>query len=96
MPTNFQKVSAMNEAFGNRKGNPQHINVPAVRNQTRNIMDEFCEVQLALGASHESVQALRDAAMGIHYNGKVNLGDVRDGLCDIHVMVRATRHDHPP
>lgn len=76
----------MNEAFGNRKGNPRDIDLDRVRSQTRNILDEFCEVQIALSASQEAVQALRDAAKGIRYSEEVKLDDVRDGLCDIHVF----------
>ena len=82
----------MNEAFGNSKGNPSSINLDRLRSQTRNILDEFCEVQIALGASQESVQALRDAAKGIRYEGDVSLDDVRDGLCDIHVFAYGAHH----
>ena len=43
-------------------------------------------------AGIESVQALRDAAMGIFYTGATNLDDVRDGLCDIHVFAYGAHH----
>lgn len=82
----------MNEAFGNPKGNPKSINLEVVRSQTRNILDEFCEVQIALGASQESVKALRDAAKGIQYSEDVQLDEVRDGLCDIHVFAYGAHH----
>lgn len=90
--TNFHRVSSVNEAFGNPKGNPNSINFDKVRSQTRNILDEFCELQIALGASEESVQAVKDAAMNIHYSGKIELDDVRDGLCDIHVFAYGAHH----
>lgn len=90
--TNFRRVAVMNEAFGNRKGNPASINLDAVRSQTRNILDEFCEVQVALGASPKAVQALRDAAKEIRYSEDVSLDDVRDGLCDIHVFAYGAHH----
>lgn len=82
----------MNDAFGNGKGNPQSIDLDRIRSQTRNILDEFCEVQMALGASKEAVQALRDAAKGIRYSEEVNLDEVRDGLCDIHVFAYGAHH----
>ncbi len=82
----------MNEAFGNSKGNPQAISLDRVRSQTRNILDEFCELQIALGASHVAVQALRDAVKGIRYSEEVKLEDVRDGLCDIHVFAYGAHH----
>lgn len=90
--SNFHRVAAMNEAFGNPKGDPTAINLDAVRSQTRNILDEFCEVQVALGASQDSVLALREAAKGIRYTGNAVLGDVRDGLCDIHVFAYGAHH----
>lgn len=90
--TNFQRVSDMNEAFGNRKGNPKSINIDVIRSQTRNILDEFCEVQIALGASLKEVQAVRDAASGIRYTEDVKLDEVRDGLCDIHVFTYGAHH----
>lgn len=90
--SNFLRVAVMNEAFGNRKGNPASINLDVVRSQTRNILDEFCEVQVALGASPKAVQALRDAAKEIRYSEDVSLDDVRDGLCDIHVFAYGAHH----
>ena len=82
----------MNEAFGNSKGNPSSIDLDRLRSQTRNILDEYLEVQIALGASQESVKALRDAAKGIRYERDMNLDDVRDGLCDIHVFAYGAHH----
>ena len=90
--TSFRRVAAMNEAFGNRKGDPNKLDLDRIRSQTRNILDEFCEVQIALGASPEAVQALRDVAKGIRYSEEVNLDGVRDGLCDIHVFAYGSHH----
>lgn len=90
--TNFHRVAAMNAAFGNPQGNPKSINLAVLRSQVRNILDEFCEVQIALGASPEGVQVLRDAAKGIHYTEEAKLDEVRDGLCDIHVFAYGAHH----
>lgn len=91
-PTNFVLVSNMNVAFGNPQGSPAAIDLNKVRNQTRNILDEYLEVQVALGASPESVKAIREAAKGITYPGSVDIDDVRDGLCDIHVFAYGAHH----
>ena len=90
--TNFQRVAEMNESFGNPKGDQTAIDLDRVRNQTRNILDEFCEVQAALGASKASLEALRAAAKGILYSEDVDLDGVRDGLCDIHVFAYGAHH----
>jgi predicted HAD superfamily Cof-like phosphohydrolase len=90
--TNFERVSDMNVAFGNPNGNPLSISLDRVRSQTRNILDEFCEIQLALGASQEAVDAIRVAAKGISYPNDVDLDGVRDGLCDVHVFAYGAHH----
>ena len=91
--TNFKRVAEMNAAFGNQPGNPAAINVVKLRNQSRNILDEYCELQLALGASPQTVQALRDAAKGISYASEaIELDDVRDALSDIHVFAYGAHH----
>lgn len=90
--TNFQRVAQMNEAFGNPQGRPTAINLNAVRSQTRNILDEFCEIQTALGADPAAVQALRDAGKAIAYTGEIDLEGVRDGLCDVHVFAYGAHH----
>ena len=90
--SSFERVSEMNSAFGNQKGDPTKINFERVRNQTRNILDEFCELQIALGADPASIDALRSAAKDIKYTGQVELEHVRDGLCDIHVFAYGAHH----
>lgn len=90
--TNFHRVADMNEAFGNPQGIPHSIDLDKVRAQTRNILDEYCELQISLGASPPTVQALRDAANGIQYSEKLSLDDARDGLCDIHVFAYGAHH----
>ena len=90
--TNFTRVSAMNEAFGNPKGKPNAIRMDAIRSQTRNILDEFCEGQIALGATKESVQVIREALKGLQYTGPIELDEIRDSLCDIHVFAYGAHH----
>lgn len=90
--SNFERVCDMNVAFGNPRGNPLNMDLDRVRSQCRNLLDEFCEIQLALGASHEAVQAVRSAASAISYPGQVDIDGVRDGLCDIHVFAYGAHH----
>lgn len=44
MKTTFEKVSALNEAFGNPKGNLLNINVAGVRKQVMLCAEELCEM----------------------------------------------------
>lgn len=90
--TNFQKVAEMNEAFGNPKGDPKDINFERVRSQVRNILDEFCEIQIALGADPATVKAILEAAKGLRYTEEVSIKGVRDGLCDAHVFGYGAHH----
>ncbi len=90
--TTFQRVAAMNVAFGNKQGDPKNIDVKRVRSQCKSILDEFCELQIALGATPESVQAIRDSVGGLQYTGEMTLKDTRDALCDIKVFADGAHH----
>lgn len=91
--TTFQRVVSMNVAFGNKAGDTKAIAVPRVRSQCKNILDEFCELQIALGASPESVQAIRDAAKGLTYTrDAIDVDGARDALCDIKVFGDGAHH----
>ena len=90
--TNFRRVSEMNEAFGNPKGDPS--NIERVRKQCLNIVDELGELFVALGADPEllkgAVGHLKWVAGRQVYN--TNLTDARDALCDIHVFTYGAHH----
>lgn len=91
--TNFQRVSEMNVAFGNPKGDPFLLNVPKVRSQVKNILDEYCELQIALGADRASVNALRQAGQAVTYTTEaIDVDAVRDALCDGHVFAYGAHH----
>lgn len=90
--TNFQLVAFMNEAFGNKRGDPANIDVDRIRRQARNILDEFCELQIALGADPASVEAIQEAASKLTYPGSFDLLKVRDALCDINVFSYGAHH----
>lgn len=90
--TVFQRVAAMNVAFGNKAGNPLAMDIARVRSQCKNILDEFCELQIALGASPASVQSIRDAAKGLEYADQVSVDNARDALCDIQVFGNGAHH----
>lgn len=91
--TNFQRVAEMNIAFGNARGEPSSIDVPKLRSQCRNILDEYCELQIALGADPVKVAALALAGRAIAYTkATVNVDGVRDALCDGHVFSYGAHH----
>lgn len=91
--TNFKRVSIMNAAFGNPAGEHTAINVAKVRSQCRNILDEYIELQSALGASAFSLQLLRDAGKAVVYTkDQIDLTETRDALCDIHVFAYGAHH----
>lgn len=93
--SNFSRVSEMNAAFGNPKGDPANIDWKRVRAQCRNIGHEFCELLAALGALPGTLEALRaeiDASDLFGEMPTVNVEQVRDSLCDIHVFAYGAHH----
>lgn len=101
VPSNFQMVSNMNMAFGNRKGHHVDFYYPEalgrVRNQVWNILDEFGETLTALGYDADVVKiVLACAAKDIKAVGadddKCNRDKARDGLCDINVFSYGAHH----
>ena len=92
--SNFNRVSAMNTAFGNPKGDPKNTDWDRVRKQSLNIADEYGETMIALGADPALV---KDAVAHLKYVSSmavnpVNALQVRDGLCDIHVFAYGAHH----
>lgn len=95
MTTNFQRVSQMNEAFNNPKGDPRNIDHQRLINQCKNILDEFTETMKALGAPEQLVKGLKAFAKEIdptEFSPIQDLDQVRDGLCDIHVFAYGAHH----
>jgi predicted HAD superfamily Cof-like phosphohydrolase len=94
--TNFTRVSEMNTAFGNPKGNPKDIDFNRVRSQCMNIADEFGELMVALGADPSAmkyaVTNLKAIASMARMEGPVDLEGVRDALCDINVFSYGAHH----
>lgn len=92
--SNYQRVSDMNAAFGNPKGDPARIDFDRVRKQCLNIPDEAGELFIALGADPAAVKAavtaLKEAAAVV--TSSVVSDDVRDALCDIHVFAYGAHH----
>lgn len=93
--TGFQRVSEMNTAFGNPKGDPANIDWDRVRHQTMNIADEFGETMIALGATpllvKAAVAALKIACRPSEV-AVIDQAQVRDGLCDIKVFADGAYH----
>ena len=92
--TNYQSVAAMNTAFGNPKGNPQEIDWNRVRKQSLNIVDEFGELMVALGADKNIIKAAIENMKwaATHVVNPVDPEGVRDALCDIHVFAYGSHH----
>lgn len=93
--TNFEKVCQMNEAFGNAKGDPKAINWERVRAQCINLLDEFIELNKALGANDTLLASLagaREAVQLDQFDNNPDLENVRDALCDINVFSYGAHH----
>lgn len=84
--TPFQRVSDMNEAFGNKKGTYALLDWERIKNQCKNILDEYAELLLALDARDK--EAVRDALCDIQVfsNGAQHMMGV-DGDADMHAVV---------
>lgn len=92
MKTSFQLVAEMNEAFGNRRGNPAAPEIGRVRAQCANILHEFGELMVALGADAAQVKQLIEPFNHLGFGAFFNLDDIRDALCDIHVFAYGAHH----
>jgi hypothetical protein len=91
--TNFELVSKMNEAFGNKKGDPTNIDWPRVRNQSKNMLDELGELFIALGANKSRIlSAVQNFKSQLVFDSDVNPEQVRDANCDIHVFGYGNHH----
>ena len=87
--TSFQAVSAMNTAFGNKRGNYDSIDWERLKSQCKNILDEYNELLEALEEKNQikTRDALCDIqvfAMGAQHfmgvDGDNDMKDVVDGV----------------
>ena len=95
MKTNFERVSEMNVAFSNPKGDPHNIDWKAIQAQCKNILDEFVELQKALGVDSPTMTALQELRRILsvaEYPSTANLKQVRDALCDVNVFSYGAHH----
>ena len=95
MTTVNERIKQMNVAFGNPEGDPKNIDWNRIRSQCKNILDEFRELQSALGLDYEVlslIDHLRSVMMTAAYGKVEELDDVRDAICDIHVFAAGAHH----
>lgn len=96
MTTPFQRVAEMNTAFGNPKGDYSNVDWTKVRNQYRNIFDEYCEGLAALGLHPDSIKQLKmahkDFTLPCDFTEPVNPLQVRDALGDQQVFKDGALH----
>lgn len=94
--TPFQRISEMNAAFGNPKGDYSQVDWDRIRKQYVNIFDEYCEGLEALGFSKLLVKWLKDAHTDYIIKRiatyDVNPLEVRDALADIQVFKDGALH----
>lgn len=91
--TPFQRVAEMNVAFGNPKGDYRNIDWNRVRNQCKNIFDEYCELLAALGANPIDIAVLRMTHIKVGWmEDAPNVMEVRDALADIQVFKDGALH----
>lgn len=94
MSSNFERVSEMNTAFGNPKADTQAVSLNRLRKQCSNIPDEVGELFIALGGDPNQIKAIVDnLKLTLRYpTNPVNVDQVRDSLCDIHVFAYGAHH----
>lgn len=86
--TSFELVSQMNEAFGNPKGDWLAIDLVRIKNQCKNILDEYKELMSAIDEGN--IPKVRDALCDIHvfaYGAHHLMG--LDADLDMDVVVQA-------
>lgn len=92
--SNFDLVSRMNTAFNNSKGNAASIDWGRTRKQSLNIIDEWVELMIGLGAPDETLKELAAQAKRVA-SQPINAPDlnmVRDAVTDIHVFAYGVHH----
>lgn len=93
MSTPFQRVAAMNIAFGNPVGDPANIDWGRVRKQCLNIPDELGELLIALGAAPAGVRkSIAILKANTVFEKAPDVEEVRDALCDVNVFAGGGQH----
>ena len=93
MNTNFQRVTGMNIAFNNPKGDASQINWDKVRKQAMNLPDELGELLIALGANEEAVKkSIAILKQNTVFYMKPDVDQVRDSFCDLNVFSYGGHH----
>ena len=95
--TPLQRTVLMNEAFGNKAGSLDAIDIEAVVNQSLSIFDEYIELLSAFGFPSSKLQELRYAHASLVSEAKKRglfyvVDDIRDALCDIQVFAGGAQH----
>lgn len=89
----FNLVTMMNEAFQNPQGDPKNPDWLRVRNQAINIIDEFGELMVALGADPGRIKScVTNFKANLIFLNTPVMDDVRDALCDINMFSLGTHH----
>ena len=88
--TMFQRVSEMNTAFGNERGDPACIDMQALMMQSKSIGSEFVELMKAL--SIQVNMQFEPIPVPHPYKTSVEFDEVRDALCDIMVFALGAFH----
>lgn len=96
MASSFHKVSGMNEAFGNPKGNSVNFSKERLSKQLLSVADELGETFVALGADKKRVEALvvvfKAGLAALDFPNTMDIDKVRDGLIDQHVFLYGAHH----
>jgi len=96
--TNFERVSEMNEAFGNPKGNPAQIDIARIRNQMKSILDEYGEFLQGIDELETITDRIGNDVLprNQEQNDLVEyekiLDKVRDAIVDIQVFAYGAQH----
>lgn len=97
--TSFERVAAMNEAFGNPRGEVGKVDFVKIFNQSVNIFDEYLELLEALGVKNDDLMGklkfVHDEVIVNHCQSpftEVDVHEARDALCDIQVFGLGAQH----
>lgn len=99
MTSVFERVSEMNVAFGNPRGNYEDFDVRRVLSQCVNIVHEYVELLKAFGVNEADVDSIVKANddVVLFISNRLNGPDfdvlaARDALCDIQVFLQGAQH----
>lgn len=94
--TPFERVSEMNIAFNNPKGDSKNIAWGKVKSQCSSIFDEYCELLEALGCKIAFVNKFKCEHKTLinehNFTSGPDVEAVRDALCDLQVFAQGAQH----